>query len=57
MGKTQFCRICRTVENLKYTTKELRQLNKEQLLLAQASQQGQINTKASKKVRKNAECG
>lgn len=51
MGKIQFCRICRTEKNLKYTTKELRQLNKKQLLLAHATQQGQGNNRASKKVR------
>lgn len=51
MGKTQFCRICRTEKDLKYTTKELRQINKKQLLLAHATQQGQRNSKASKKVR------
>lgn len=51
MGKIQFCRICRTEKNLKYTSKELRQLNKKQLLLAHSTQQGQgINDRASKKV-------
>ncbi|XP_037805837.1 uncharacterized protein LOC119599952 [Lucilia sericata] len=50
MGKIQFCRICRTEKNLKYKTKELRQLNKKQLLLANATQQGQGNNRASKKL-------
>ncbi|XP_046802643.1 uncharacterized protein LOC111674887 [Lucilia cuprina] len=50
MGKLQFCRICRTEKNLKYKTKELRQLNKKQLLLANATQQGQGNNRASKKL-------
>ena len=49
MGKMQVCRICRSEKNLKYTTKELRQMNKKQL--GQAVQKGQENSKASKKVR------
>ncbi|KAM7350598.1 uncharacterized protein ACRADG_009152 [Cochliomyia hominivorax] len=49
MGKRQFCRICRTEKNLKYTSKELRQLNKKQLMLAYATQHGEAN-RASKKL-------
>lgn len=51
MDRMQVCRICRSENDLKYTTKELRQLNKKQLLFGQTVQQGQENSKASKKVR------
>ncbi|KAL9886358.1 uncharacterized protein ACN427_012337 [Glossina fuscipes fuscipes] len=49
MGKLQFCRICRTVRNLKYSLKELRQINKKQLLVAQGAE-GRKNDRASKKL-------